>query len=467
MATTPAGVYLVVCCNRSMKPVTAQSITMAMLHGSTRYRLGWGMGHDSDIGRSRSMQASQFLWNRSLGDVLVFVDDDIGFGSDDFELLIEDCLHTQEIVCGMYVVRDTAFPHPALTMYPGQKVDFGKKGLVEIKWAAAGFMAIHRRALERLEQEFPWECDGPVQSGPRWMWPFFLEMIHDGQYLSEDYALCQRAKRVGVKTWLDTGIKLSHNGERAYTLKDLHFDAFMQATTLTIDEGGPDPTGVLHDLGKYLGLTRAEVWRKLQKTPYRESLALEWRQLNPQTPEQVEAFYRNTPHYLFDLAKFNVEPGYNLRTYPIRMAQGRVIDFGGGIGTVSLVLNEANRHVTYVDLPSPHREFAQWRFQEHEAAIGIADRLEVLPTEAFDAIVSVDTLEHLHPERLPAVVKEISRVLTSKGVLLEISDFHQSQDLPQHYETGGLLANLLTGAGFRPSGQQGFWQRGVINDATS
>jgi AmiR/NasT family two-component response regulator len=43
----------------------------------------------------------------------------------------------------------------------------------------------------------------------------------EGIFLSEDYAFCENARKVGVKAYIDTGIQLGHIGEYVYTLKDV------------------------------------------------------------------------------------------------------------------------------------------------------------------------------------------------------------------------------------------------------
>lgn len=449
-----ATVNLVTCIHRTMKPVTAQSLLGAI--ALSGHLVGWSIGQDADIGRNRSLKASEFLWNQTLGDVMVFVDDDIGFTVDGFKHLVDTCLETQEIVCGMYVVRDTAYPHPACALFPGQKITDMDREPVPIRYGATGFMAIHRRVLEHLQREYPWGHPIPVVSGPRRMVPFFLEFVHEGEYLSEDFAFCQRAADLGVKTWCDPRINLTHNGERAYTLKDLAFNASMQQVTMTVDEGGPDPTGILADLAAYWKLSPQDAWAALTAHPSQQAIADMWQERSPQTPQEVLAFYEECPHYLLDLAKFNMDNRYSLKVYHANRLQGKIIDFGGGIGTFSLMLASGGREATYVDLPSPHRTFAEWRFERHEAPIHVASSLQELGAHSYDALVGIDVFEHIHPQELEALVQNIADVLKPGGLLLDVNDFRTTPIHPQHYESEDLWVELLKKHGFNK--QANGWQ---------
>ena len=52
--------------------------------------------------------------------------------------------------------------------------------------------------------------------------PFTIPWPGDGyMYLSEDWALCERAKGRGYQCWLDPSIRLMHYGEYGFTLEDL------------------------------------------------------------------------------------------------------------------------------------------------------------------------------------------------------------------------------------------------------
>lgn len=442
-------VNLVQCIHRTMKPATTQSVVQTIL--TSGYDIAWTFGFDADIGRSRSLKASEFLWNPSLGDVMVFIDDDISYEVQGFRDLVELCKETKAIACGMYVVRDTAQPHPALALWPGQYIDLVGEP-TKVKYGATGFMAIHRKALEKIEREYPWGYPVPLVSGPRTLMPFFMEIERDGEYLSEDYSFSARAYDVGIPTWCDPRIPLAHNGERAYILQDLKHDAFKQVTTLTINEGGPDPTGILTDLSEYLGRTRLDVWREMCTTDFRAKLAEEWGKANPVSIRDHHAFYSEAENYVMDLAKFNTNPLYVTKTHNAIKAQGKVVDFGGGIGTYSLQMDRNGRQMTYVDLPSQHRDFAEWRFLRHNRNITTATYLSELADGEFDALVAIDVFEYISPDEIKDVISQISRILKPGGLLMDTNNFEKNDSMAQHYDHGEIWDALLAGAGFELAG---------------
>lgn len=51
--------------------------------------------------------------------------------------------------------------------------------------------------------------------------PFFMPFIHNGVYLSEDYAICERARAAGFPPMVDTRLKIGHWGRKEYTWDDL------------------------------------------------------------------------------------------------------------------------------------------------------------------------------------------------------------------------------------------------------
>lgn len=399
---------------------------------------------DALITRARAQAATVFLEMPSMGDVLVFLDDDISFGPEALPLLIRSCLERESIACGLYVVRSTTDPHPACALLPGQRVEIRAPGdLTKIQWGATGFMAIHRKVIERMAETLPY-----VFSGPRWFYPFFDTLItEEGEYLSEDFAFCERAKDLGFDTWLHTGIKLRHEGTRSYGIEDLEADAFRQTVTLTVNEGGPDETHLVEDLCGFLSKTRKEVVEWLRSENGRLPLSEEWLARNPQTPEDVLRFYEETQGYLLDLAQFNLNPRYWSRILPAMKATGKVLDFGAGLGTLSLQLASARNDVTYVD-PGRHvAGFAAWRFAHRGLEIPMFSRLDQVSGDgSFDAIVATDVLEHIHPQAIGEVAAEFARLLKPNGQLIHVSDFHQDEGIEQHYETEALWTEHLQAA---------------------
>jgi len=79
------------------------------------------------------------------------------------------------------------------------------EGLHEVKWLAGGCMLISRKVIIELMKE---------HLVPN------LPMIYKKEYLSEDFAFCQRAIENGHKIFADSSINLGHCGNYFFTLED-------------------------------------------------------------------------------------------------------------------------------------------------------------------------------------------------------------------------------------------------------
>ena len=118
--------------------------------------------------------------------------------------------------------------------------------------------------------------------------------------------------------------------------------------------------------------------------------------------EKASEFYRERvgQAYLFELGAWHMSNqdyiGGTLRLIS-DMAAGRVLDFGGGIGThaIAAALCPQVEQVVYCDLNPINCNFVQSR----AAKLGLSDKisccLEVSLTEVFDAIICLDVVEHL------------------------------------------------------------------------
>lgn len=438
------------CIHRTQHPANAISIAGAL--SVLGYPAVW-MQPQSDalITRGRARAATTFLEGFPDADVLVFIDDDIAFEPAALKKLVDLTVQTEAIACGLYVVRDTVAPHPAIAAFPNQELHIGPDNPpVEIKWGATGFMGIHRKVLDRMREGLPW-----VFSGPQWFWPFFDIIITDeGEYLSEDYAFCERARRLGIKTWLDQTIVLRHEGVRTYTISDLQASGISQRATITVDEGGPDQTSVIDDLSAFIKVPRQYVADRIGMTVFNEPIAEEWSSTKPHDAAEVREFYSQTGDlWLWELAKWNTGPGYWARVLPCVAARGDVVDFGGGIGTLCIHMAKGGRRMHYVDISSMHREFAEFRFKRHGVEVPSYSSLAELADGSMDAVIATDVLEHIHPDEIFGTAKEMARILKPDGRVIEVSDFNSHEDgMPQHFATYDLWERAFLDLGFEWKG---------------
>lgn len=186
-----------------------------------------------------------------------------------------------------------------------------------------------------------------------------------------------------------------------------------------------------------------------------ERLANEWRLRNPQTPAEVDQYYREQDAYIVDLSWFNLQPSYWTQNRPLMFCKGYVADFGGGIGSLALALAWLGCKIAYIDLPSPQREFAEWRFKRHGLPISVHESLTEL--HDLEAIVSTDTIEHLHPDTLPTIAQQMWDALKPVGEVRTISKFGKDDTWPMHYDSGDLFEKAMRDVGF--SGGPVIWKK--------
>lgn len=173
-------------------------------------------GSDALISRARSILASQFLLTDC--EVLFTLDSDIVFPPDAISRVCRKALETGQIVAGLYTTRGSEV-RIALRV-PEGKHQFPTDELIEAEYVNTGFMAVPRKVLEdmvptleKVHLKDDWMCPGG------W-WPFYAPFVHKGLYLSEDWAMCERAIRLGYKCYVDNSIVLGHVGTKVYKLQD-------------------------------------------------------------------------------------------------------------------------------------------------------------------------------------------------------------------------------------------------------
>lgn len=418
--------YLSVCVWRELEAQTALSIFRT---GSLQDpKFIWGVQpEDALISRSRCAQATKFLENKSWGDVFLSVDSDIQFKPKDAALIVKDVANGLDICGGFYVTRSQIEPaHPAVRLASNQHLVIGRGEPVPLVYASTGFMAVHRKVFEKLAETMEL-----CRSGPRYFYPFYMPFVYKGEYLSEDWAFCQRAKDIGFKIWLEPKIRLGHLGYKSYAVEEIHQTA-LNANRIAITEGSYDQTDIIPDFAAYWKVSPLSVIMKLKNESGAKLMAGEWNNQVPSTVKEVSEFYKGSANYIIDLAQFNLRGDYARRVDLASTLAGRIADFGGGIGTLCLLLERVGREVIYIDLPSPQRDFAEFRFKRHNSRIKVLDSLNGLSD--LNAITAIDVIEHIHPDKIAELAQQMYEALMEDGCVITISDFNKNKGLhPMHF----------------------------------
>lgn len=178
----------------------------------------WNVMYGDGKARSRSISASRFL-TVSEAEYLVFIDSDILFTPANLRRIFEDLRSGYDLVGGIFAVRGGTQP----SSYAYNAVYRLDGKINEFEYLSSGFMGISRKLLEKMVKEIPlpWLHPNDLK-----FWPFFEEKQYpdrEGEaiFLSEDYDFCEKARSVGVKTYVDSSIQLGHLGETVFTLQDV------------------------------------------------------------------------------------------------------------------------------------------------------------------------------------------------------------------------------------------------------
>ncbi len=136
--------------------------------------------------------------------------------------------------------------------------------------------------------------------------------------------------------------------------------------------------------------------------------------------EEVTVFYRDQVRelYLFELGSWHLDSFEYIEDTMLLVsdhAQGRVLDFGGGIGThtIGAAICPDVDQVVYCDINPINLEFAKYRVEQMGLTQKIVFCSELPSNEIFDTIISFDVLEHL-PDPEQQLLK-FHQYLTNRG----------------------------------------------------
>jgi len=212
---------LAICSHRGTQAEVAQAIELLHLMAGNSFLVRYYSG-DAWIDRLRSVAASEFL-KQDWADYMIFIDDDIVFMPEHVLALYDDMKNGgYDLIGGGYPTRTgSQLASYGLGEMGGIQID-GK--IQEIKWLATGFMGFSKKLLQRMVDELKL----PLLHKDQWCesYPFFVFCAHlnekgNPMLYSEDWEFCEKAKQLGVKTYMDTRCMLGHIGNKCYTLDDV------------------------------------------------------------------------------------------------------------------------------------------------------------------------------------------------------------------------------------------------------
>ncbi len=185
---------------------------------------------------------------------------------------------------------------------------------------------------------------------------------------------------------------------------------------------------VFQDLTTYLQQSLEQIAARYWVYRTTEDLAAQARVAQATDAATVDAYYAVTTHYLYELSYWEAsrekQGWFRVLTLAARTyGLNRILDFGGGVGGLSLFLSACGVQCGHLDVPGRTSEYAAWRFARHERSIAIHDatRTATLPHSTYDAVVAWDVLEHMFD--LDEALRSVTTLLRPGGWFLSNSTF--------------------------------------------
>lgn len=208
-------VYISVCSRRAPEWGMILKLKIAMNYASKHKittvlapRVG-----ESLICRARNNSLIDFM--ESDCDFLFTIDDDIELPLNTIVKLVEN---DKDICAGFYRLKRDDKAHTAVRILKETKdaipvfSDIFKKGLViPAQYVSTGCMLVKRSVIDAMVKHYP-ELHYTQNMTFKPACALYQPYIHDDEYLSEDWAFCQRARDAGFEIWADGSIRCAHWG---------------------------------------------------------------------------------------------------------------------------------------------------------------------------------------------------------------------------------------------------------------
>jgi 2-polyprenyl-3-methyl-5-hydroxy-6-metoxy-1,4-benzoquinol methylase len=197
------------------------------------------------------------------------------------------------------------------------------------------------------------------------------------------------------------------------------------------------------DVAAFTKSTPAEVRARMKRgsVPLKEEWEA-WEMKAPMTPERITAFYKQTTNYLYELGEWHLFVADKRASDLALVEQMRarkpanVLDFGGGVGIVAVLLARAGFDVTLADLDSTSLDFAVFYAGRRGVKLKIwkSDVEERAPDAKYDVILALDVLEHLPKDELRRVVDRLVALKHAGTQVIMSAPFGRTAVHPMHMD---------------------------------
>ncbi len=301
--------------------------------------------------------------------------------------------------------------------------------LVEVDAVGTGCMMIHRSVFEGMDK------------------PYWEYRTRRG---SEDMDFCFRAQKAGFPIYVDLAVVAGH-----FKLKPVGHNEFMKFYRVRgVWQTEYGEKQAVEWLEKYSWIDSPD---EAMKEYHPDKLAELWNKSYPM--HGAYGFYTRESTgnmYLKDLLWWNASAIFrSLRGNLIGLEGINVLDFGSGIGTISMQMALQNNDVVSVEINDILREFAEKRWEEQLAdrysdilgEIRFEKRIYKEDNNSFDLIIAVDVLEHLEVPDLTTYAYTFARLLKTGGRLFAHNNWGQQDIYPMHYDHSELWKQLTKEVG--------------------
>jgi len=195
----------------------------------------------------------------------------------------------------------------------------------------------------------------------------------------------------------------------------------------------------LEDLAEFLGKPLADVKTEANTfdTP---ALIAEWKKYGLD-------IYTKSERYLYDLWR-NINEATLTWIQPLLLLhEKKILDFGGGAATISLLLCKNGNEVTYYDLPGIIFDFAEFRAKKRGINLKFVKKLDM--AEEFDLVIANEVFEHVTD--LDLEISRVAQVLTDYGTLYFKNGFGSFDIYPMHFDYANIWKPTLLKYNLNPT----------------
>jgi 2-polyprenyl-3-methyl-5-hydroxy-6-metoxy-1,4-benzoquinol methylase len=197
------------------------------------------------------------------------------------------------------------------------------------------------------------------------------------------------------------------------------------------------------DIMAFTKTTKEQVRERMQKgsVPLKDEWNA-WEKEGPMTPERISEFYKQTTNYIYELGEWHLfVPDKRASDLALveelrKKAPKNVLDFGGGVGLLAVLLARAGIDTTLADLDSTSLTFAAFRKKRHSIPLKIwkSDVEPMPPDKKYDVIVALDVFEHIPKEELKKIIDKLIRLKHDKTEILLNAPFGKTAVHPMHLD---------------------------------